>query len=510
MSFVVGVDIGTSAVKAGLYTLAGAAVEIASVPVPLDRSPDGAVTQDLDALYDAAARATSRAVAAAGIAPSDVVAMAFDGQMAGVGLVDAHHRPVAPYDSWLDSRCGTVLGGVDEDLAQGILASSGCAPTISIGPKMAWWARTQPDVTARAARFVTAGGYVAGRGAGLAGDEAFIDPTYLHFASVADTAAGRWAPDLADGLGVPTGLLPRIVPSTDVVGRLTTEAAAAFGLPAGVPIAAGCGDTAASALGAGVLRDGEALDVAGTAAVLGVHVPAFAPDPSGTLLTMRSPLDSSCYALAYVGGAGEVVDWLCRAVLGHAEVDDEAYAGLARAAAAAPAGADGLLASPHFSGRIAPAAPQMRGSLLGLSPVHGRAHMVRALLESIAYEYRGYAEAAQAAQGDRGRPVTAVVGTGGGSRLAVWNQIKADVLGATYTPLQGVEAGTRGAALVAIAALGEPIPTIAADRFGTAAHPDTAASAAYTGHFRRYVAWTRHLADGYGTAPDPRADGATS
>ena len=189
-------------------------------------------------------------------------------------------------------------------------------------------------------------------------------------------------------------------------------------------------------------------------------------------------------------------------------MDDEAYADLARAAAAAPAGSEGLLASPHFSGRISPAAPMMRGSLVGLSPVHGRDHVVRAVLESIAYEYRGYAEAARAAQGAQGRPLAAVVGTGGGSRLPAWNQIKADVLGARYTPLEGVEAGTRGAALVAIAAAGAPIPTIGADRYGSSARPGPAADD-YTRHYRRYVAWTRHLADGYGTAPEDRADGAS-
>jgi len=506
VSYVVGVDAGTSAVKAGVYGLDGAALAIASAPVALDRASDGAVTQDLDAIYAAAATATAHAVAAAGVVPADALALAVDGQMAGVGLVDRDHRPVAPYDSWLDSRCGGVLDSIDGDLAARVLASSGCSPTIAIGPKLVWWARERPEVTSRAVRFVTAGGYVAGRAAGLAGDEAFVDPTYLHFTSVADTAAGRWDPDLARAMGVPERLLPRIVPSAEVVGRLTPEAAAAFGLPAGLPVAAGCGDTAASALGAGVLGDGEALDVAGTAAVLAIRVPGFAPDPSGTLLTMRSPLDGSCYALAYVGGAGEIVDWLCRALLGHAAVDDHAYADLARAAAAAPPGSEGLLASPHFSGRICPAAPAMRGSLVGLSPVHGRDHVVRAVLESIAYEYRGYAEAAGAAQGAPGRPLAAVVGTGGGSRLAAWNQIKADVLGAPYTPLEGVEAGTRGAALVAIAAAGAPIPTIGADRYGVTARPGPGADD-YLGHYRRYVAWTQHLADGYGDALPAPADG---
>jgi xylulokinase len=492
-----GIDVGTSSVKAGLYTLDGTCLGVEAAPVALDRAADGAVTQDLDGLYAAAAQASREAMAASQLEAGQVAALAVDGQMAGLGLVDADHRPVAPYDSWLDARCEAVLNELPGDLAQAILRRSGCAPTISGGPKMAWWARYKPAVTARAAKFVTAGGYVAGRAVGLPGHEAFIDPTYLHFQSVADGAAGTWAPDLAQAMGIPQALLPRIVGCSDVVGHLMPAAAAQFGLPAGLPLAAGCGDTAAAAAGAGVSAPGQAFDVAGTAAVLGVHVPRFEADPTGTLLTMRSPLGDGCYALAYVGGAGEIIDWLVKTVLGHPAVDAAAYAELAAAAAGAPPGCEGLIASPHFSGRICPAAPAMRGSFIGLTPSHGRAHLVRAVLEAIAFEYRGYAQAALQLTGlDR---LTEVVGMGGGTQLGLWNQIKAAVLDAPYRPLRDVDIGTRGAAMVAIAALGEAVPPVRPGRFGPTVPPppDPAAARAYQAAARHYEAWARHLAAAY-------------
>lgn len=491
---VVGVDIGTSSVKAGVYDERGLAIGLASVPVALTRDGDDTVTQDLDDLHDAAARAVAQVVSATDLDPASVAGIAFSGQMAGVGLIDRDHRPVAPYDSWLDTRCASVLEEWDDDLRSRVLARAGCAPTLSIGPKLAWWARVHPETVASAHRWVTAAGYVAGRAAGLSGDDAFVDPTYLHFTAVADSRKGEWDTELADELGVPTRLLPRIVASTETVGWLSAKAAGTFGLPIGTPVIAGCGDTAAAAVGIGVTGEHQAFDVAGTAAVLGIHIPEFAHDPSGTLLTMRSPLDDGAYALAYVGGAGELVDWVCTSVLGHDSIGAPAYADLAHALETTPAGAAGLLASPHLSGRVCPPAPHMRGTIMGLTPTHDRRHIARASLESIALEYCGYAAAASAFSDVS---IESVVGVGGGTALAAWNQIKADALGASYRTVRDVDAGTRGAAQVAWAALGVDPPALAGDHVGHTHAPQPEAHATYDALQLAYRVWTSQLAQTY-------------
>jgi len=154
-----------------------------------------------------------------------------------VGIVDERHAPLAPFDSWLDTRCGDVVRDL-EPLADAVVASSGCAPTISIGPKMAWWQRNHPEVCEAAASFVTAAGYVAAVACGRSGRSAFIDPTHLHFASVADVANARWNTDLDGAFGLDLDLLPEIIESAEHVGLLTPGAAADFGLRAGTPVAA--------------------------------------------------------------------------------------------------------------------------------------------------------------------------------------------------------------------------------------------------------------------------------
>jgi xylulokinase len=504
---VVGIDLGTSLVKAGVYTIEGALLGSASVPLAMHQGAGGRVEQSMTDFSRAAAVATRRSLDHADVDTHRITALAVAGQMAGVGLVDRRHRPVAPFDSWLDTRCAPVVDELSATYGDRIVAGSGCPPTISIGPKMVWWHRAEPTVCDHAAAFVTAGGYVAGDAAGLAGDAAFIDPTYLHFTSVAAVAEDAWDIELVAELGLEPELLPTIVPSTQVVGELTRRAAERYGLPAGIPIAAGCGDTAASALGSAVTQPGAGFDIAGTAAVLGVCQPVFAPDTiNRTLMVMRAALPGLYYSLAYVAGAGQVIEWLCREFFGDANSAGEAYEKLAAAAAEAGAGSGGVTALPHFTGRVAPAAPADRGALVGITPASTRGDLARAVLESIAYEYRGYAELVGKLTPDV--VLKGVTGMGGGSRSALWNQIKADVLGVQYRPLVNVDAGTRGAAVLALIATGRNGPEIGSDAYGHAAAPDASTATAYDGGYERYRFWSSALTRAY-RKPDPSPETIT-
>lgn len=496
---VIGVDLGTSMVKVGVYTVAGRCVGTSSSPLGVHHVAPGRTEQDLDEFYRAAAAQCRRCLDEFDVEPSAVKAIAFSAQMAGVGIVDAKHRPLAPFDSWLDTRCAGIVDELSVHAPE-VIASAGCAPTISIGPKMAWWQRHHPEVCDQAASFVTAAGFVAAVACGRDGASAFIDPTHLHFTSVADVARARWNPGLIDAFAIDGGLLPEIVESTDVVGTLTDTAAKDFGLPTGTVVAAGCGDTAASAVGAGALESGTALDVAGTAAVFAAGTDDFIADVTHrTLMTMRSPFPGRWYALAYVGGAGQVIEWVCREILGFDDVNEAAYEALSEAAGRSDPGADGLSVSPHFDGRITPAAPSMRGSILGLCHSHGRAELARAALESIAFEYRGYLDIIQELQPNW--HLRRVIGAGGGTRSATWNQIKADVLGAEYLPVRNADPGTRGAALVAIAALGHELPELEDDQRVGVVTPTLDSVAAYDRLHQQYAWWSGHLAAGYRSAP---------
>jgi xylulokinase len=454
----IGVDLGTSATKAALYQIDGKLVAQAAVDVPLYRPEPGVVEQNSDDFYTSAARTVRQCVEASGIEPRDIAALAFDSQMAGVGLIDDDFKPTAHFDSWLDMRCQPYIQWMDRDAGDRITALTGCPPTCDHGPKMLWWKNEQPEHYRRTAKFIMPGTYVAGKLTGLRADQAFIDHTYIHFSGFSDAQQGTWSGELAERFGLDIDKLPRIIDPCDIVGEVQSQAAAEFGLAPGTLVAAGAGDTAANALGAGVVQPGMLFDVAGTAAVLAGCTDGFVADTENrALLTMRSVIPGLWNPLAYIGGGGLALRWFrdefFNTSLGKAApADEDLYPQMISLAEGIAPGSEGLLFSPHLGGRICPASPAMRGAWIGASWSHTQAHFVRAILESIAYEYAYYLKILRELLPHLELVQARTVG--GGARSTAWNQIKADVLDIPYQRLSGSEFGTWGAAMIAGKAAG--------------------------------------------------------
>jgi xylulokinase len=440
----VGVDLGTTGTKAALYTGRGETLAEAVAETPLRWHGPGEVDQDPDDFYRAATGAIRECVERAGASASSVEAIGVTGQMAGMLGIDSGWRPSIPYDSWLDLRCTADVEELDRELGPRLVEVSGCPAMVNHGPKMRWWRRERPEAFAGTAKFVVPSAYVAGRLAGLAAGEAFVDRSYLHFTGVADARAGSWSEELSAAVGVPLEKLPRIVEPATRVGGLTAAAAADCGLAAGVPVAAGLGDTAAGVLGAGVVEPGQVLDVAGTAAVLSASGGDFAPDVEHrTLIAMRGAVEGQWVSLAYLS-AGSLMEWVGETLWdGGAPGFDE----LAAVSGHAPAGSGGLIFIPHVDGRLLPSRPQMRGAWAGLTRHHGRPHMVRSVLEGVAYEYALYLRTLRELRPEL--DVSEVRVIGGGARSDAWNAIKASVLGVPYVRLARGEFSCWGAALVA-------------------------------------------------------------
>jgi xylulokinase len=456
--YLIGVDLGTSSTKAALYQTDGRLIAQATVEVPLLYPEPGVVEQDSADFYSSAAGTVRNCIASSGIDPREVAAIAFDSQMAGIGLVDEALEPVARFDSWLDMRCQPFIEWMEKDAGDQITRLTGCPPTCDHGPKMLWWKNEQPEIYQRTAKFVMPGGYVAGKLTGLRADRAFIDHTYIHFSGFSDARQGSWSDELCQRFGLDPAKLPRIVDPCEIVGEVSPLAAQDFGLAPGTPVAAGAGDTAANALGAGIVRPGMLFDVAGTAAVLAGCTDTFVADTDNrALLTMRSVIPGLWNPLAYIGGGGLVLRWFrdqfYNVSRGEAlNTTDELYPSMISIVERIPPGSDGLLFSPHLGGRICPSSPGMRGAWVGASWSHTQAHLLRALLESVAYEYAYYLKILKSMLPKLELVEARVVG--GGARSDVWNQIKADVLGVPYQRLAGNEFGPWGAAMIAGRAAG--------------------------------------------------------
>ncbi|MDQ0395551.1 FGGY-family carbohydrate kinase [Labrys monachus] len=454
---VIGVDIGTTGTKTGLYDEAGRLLGSAFEESVLIYPQAGWVEQRPDDIEGSVLRTISAAVAKSGVRGSDVAAIAIDGQMAGVCTVDDDWNAPTHYDSWLDNRCAAFLPRLKQQETE-ILRSSGCAPSYNHGPKILYWQQEHPEAWSRIRAFVQPAAYVAGRMAGLRGRDAFMDRTYLNFSTFADTANNRWNDDLLAEFGLTAEKLPRIVEPWDIVGRLTRAAAEATGLVEGTPIAAGCGDQAANVLGGGFVDPGMVYDAAGTASVFSIVIDRFATDTAyRALMTCPHVVPGLYYAMAYVAGGGLNLRWFRDAMCG-AEKEGWLSAGrdpydeLAALAETAPPGSDRLVFLPHLGGRNTPNNTDMRGAFVGLTWKHGKAHMVRAIMESIGYEYALYLRSVRTLAPDL--EPTRVFGIGGGARSQAFRQIKADILGLDYGRLDRDEFGTLGSAIVAGKAVG--------------------------------------------------------
>ena len=436
-------DLGTSVIKAGVLNAAGAVLALATAPTPMHQPAPGVAEQDAEEIYAGALQVLREVVEQA--PRRDIAALCVSGQMGGVMALDAAGGALSPwFPSTLDRRYQADLDEVWNAESDWLPQRIGARPISA--PRLRWWKREQTDLARRIAKLSTLSGYVVGRLSAQTAQAAFIDPTYLTWFGLAHTARRDWDADLLTAFGVSPDQVPRIVAASDVVGQLSGAAASQVGLLAGLPIFAGVGDSAAGFLGAGLSDPASALDIAGSYSVFTQYQCGYPADPSFTLQPIASPMGpDDWYALLYLNGSGLTHRWFVD------EFGGGDYAALDAQASILPPNR-GLYFSPHALGRACPDTPTLQGGWHGLTLAHRPAHLHRALLEAVAYEFSGAVR--QLGSLSARLPLREVRVMGGGAVSALWNRIKADVLNVPYLTLASSEVTLRGLALVAAQGLG--------------------------------------------------------
>lgn len=448
---VIGIDIGTGGVKAELFDSNGKSLAFSFRKSRLIKPTPETVEEDPEFQVSNLCAAVSECMKNSRRHPSDVTAVGIDGQMAGIIGIGRDGRCVTPYDSWLDTRCGKYILQMEERAGNVILAKTGCAPSFNHGPKILWWKSERPDVFKKICSFVQPGAYAAMRLCGLKSADAFIDRTYLHFSGFADNPASKWNGGLCDEFKINREVLPKIVSPETIVGELTSSMAKRCGLCAGIPVIAGCGDTAASFLSCGAVSEGTCVDVAGTASVFSAAAGTFKADTGRRILACgQAAIPGLWHSYAYINGGGMNLNWFAERIAGikMTGVEKEAdFKNLNRLAAKIKSDGNLPLFIPHLGGRVCPIQPNMRGAWINLSWSHGTAHLYRAILESVALEYRIYVDTIRSLY--PGIALTELRITGGGEKSDLWNQMKADVLGIPVSRIANGHGAPLGAAILA-------------------------------------------------------------
>jgi len=456
-NYLIGVDLGTSAVKSTLFNYDGEAVADAFRPMEIHQPKPGHAEQKPDDFVVAVGDTIREIIGKSAIAPSSVAAVAFDGQMAGAMGIDRHWNPITPwYPSALDTRYQPYVVQMSERAGDRLIELNGAMPFAA--PRLLWWKELFHNVYKKIDKVVLLPNFVAGALAGLKGDQAFMDPSYLTWFGLGNTAERCWSSELIDLFDINEELLPRIVPATTIIGHISVEAASQCGLLSGTPLVAGTGDQVAGALGAGLVQEGQLLDVAGTFSGLITCIKSYIPDTRFNMLQpLAGPLsESHWYSMMYIGGGGLTHQWFLDefgiGVMNGHENSLSVSKGLSDLAAAVPPGSEGLLFIPHLAGRSCPSDPLVRGAWIGFTWTHRRQHFYRALLESIAFDFAQALEILMSYRPDQQFEDVRVVG--GGASNALWNQIKSDVLGLHYKRLCRDDTAALGCAIIAGHAVG--------------------------------------------------------
>jgi sugar (pentulose or hexulose) kinase len=487
VTHVIGLDLGTSALKAVLAGPARGVVAVAEQAYPMHRPHPGWAENDPEDWVRAAARAVPELLAAAKLAPEDVTAACIVGQRDIAALIDRDGAPLGPAIHWSDRRDPHETAALFERLGRDrLLETSGTHPIPGLLlPNLAWTAAHRPDAFAGARAALAPKDYIAHRLTGeCATDRGTPTRSLLN-----DWRREDWSDELCADAGIPRALLPAVRYDAWEVRAELDARAALIGLAPGTLLAAGGGDDPSAALGCGVTEPGE-LSI-GASSSTSWRVVATAPSVrAGSPLGVLPHVVPGRYLHEMVAvGTGTSLRWFRDALDAGA-----AYEDLLAEAAAVPPGAAGVRFYPYVEGATVPYEDDdVRAAFLGIAPHHTRGHLVRAIAEGVAFQYPPLLEVVAAA----GHAVEAITISDGEARSALWNRIKADVMGRPLRVAAVPEAPAVGAAILAGMAAGAFATArdgvAALTRPATTVEPDPARHAAYAEHRRRWEAGRAHV-----------------
>jgi len=405
----VGLDVGTTGVKAIAVSERGDVLARAEHGYPLATPQPGWTEQDPEDWW----RAAEAALGELGVEPA---AIGFSGQMHGLVVLDEHDEVVRPAILWNDQRTGAEVRELEQLVgAERLLELTGnAALTGFTAPKLLWIRGNEPEAYARIRRILLPKDYVRLR---LTGEPA-TDVSDASGTLLFDVAGRTWSAPMLEALDIPAAWLPPALESTDL---------------------GGAGDQAAGALGVGVDAPGPLSVVLGTSGVVFAALERYPPEPNGALHTFCHAVPETWHAMGVMLSAAGSLQWLSNA-LGNVPTDT-----LLGEAAEWPPGSEGLLFQPYLAGERTPHAdPDARGAFVGLTLRHDRGALVRAVLEGVAYGLRDSLELL------RGLGVAAEVGrvSGGGARSTLWLEIVAAVLDLPLERTAAEEGAAYGAALL--------------------------------------------------------------
>jgi len=436
MEYVLGIDVGSSSTKVGLFSLDGAAVAIAGRAHPT-HEPLLAYKEQEPELWWRAAVSGIRKVTAS-VRRERILGIAAAGHISSLTFVDASGAPLRPAVGFQDLRAISEVEEIASAFSRrelhrhlGIDLPPGATWPL---PRLLWFRKNEPGTLEKAHRLLQAKDYVNFRLTGELASDASSNR------GIVDQATGKVPHELFSRLGLPESIVPPLFEATGIIGRISKAASRETGLLSGIPVVAGWNDLNACVLGSGTPGHGQAFNITGTSEHIGAVVDQDYRVPE-LVCAPFLPGRKLLYGVTSCGGGS--LDWYRQAFR-------RRFPNLLQQAKRAPAGCDGLLFLPYLQGERAPIwDPFASGAFIGIRSTHHDRHFVRAVLEGVSFSLRQVLELVQSHAGIDAVPIAV---SGGAARVALWNRIKADVLQRAISLPKCPQAGVLGAAILAAVA----------------------------------------------------------
>lgn len=454
MKFLLGIDLGTSATKTVLFDLSGVAIASSAVEYPMYQPQNGWAEQDADDWIDAAFRTTRAVIEESGINSSEIAGIGISGQMHGLVMLDENNIPLRRSIIWCDQRTAAECDEIHERVGKERLIEITANPALTgfMASKILWVRNNEPEIYAKCRHILLPKDYLRFR---LTGEYA-TEVSDASGMQLLDVPNRCWSDEVLQALEIDKALLGKVYESVEITGYITEEAAAQTGLAVGIPVVGGAGDNAAAAVGTGVVTDGSAFTTIGTSGVVYAHTDNLLIDKKGRAHTFCCAVPGAWHVMGVTQAAGLSLQWF-RDSFCSVEMEEAAKRGVSpyvvmdEKAAEVPIGSNRLIYLPYLMGERTPHLdPDCRGVFFGLSAIHQRPYLIRAVMEGVTYSLKDCFDVLR----EMGVSFSEMYACGGGGTSSLWRQMMADVYGCPVRTVKSKEGPALGVAILAAVGTG--------------------------------------------------------
>ncbi|HHT94782.1 MAG TPA: xylulokinase [Clostridia bacterium] len=454
MNYLLGIDIGTSATKSVLFSEDGKAYASASYEYPLYQPNPGWAEQDPDDWWDAVCFTCRKIIADTGIDRGLIKGVGISGQMHGLVMLDEKDRLLGRSIIWCDQRTEKQAEYLEDKIGRDRLISITANPAITgfTAAKILWVMQNRPDLYKKAKKILLPKDYILYMLTG----EFSADVSDGSGMQLMDVKKRVFSKELCDALEIDTSLLGYMHESADAAGKVTKKAASLTSLKEGTIVAAGGGDQACGAVGNGIVKEGIVSSTIGTSGVVFAHTDKLHIDKLGRIHTLCHAVPGCYHVMGVTQAAGLSLKWF-RDNFCKEEIDAAAKKGIDpyvimdKMAEEIAIGAGGLIFLPYLMGERSPHLdPFCSGVFFGITPTHGKAHFIRAILEGVVYSLKDSVCILR----EMGIDVSQVRVSGGGAKSPLWKTMQADIFESDIATVVNSEGSALGAAILGGVACG--------------------------------------------------------